>query len=62
MVGAEPPQAAVDRLPHMLGAAVPGGARRGARRVRGLRGVGEEADLGGQHRAVAVAARQRPAD
>jgi hypothetical protein len=62
MVGAEPAQAVVDRLADVLGAAVPGGARGGAARVGSRAGVDDQADLGGQHRALAVAARKRPAD
>jgi hypothetical protein len=62
MVGAQSAQAAVDRLPDMLGAPAPAGAQRVVSRVRGLRRVGDEAYLGRQHRPIAVTPRQRPAN
>ena len=62
VIGAEPAQAAVDRRPHVFRAAVPAGPWRTAAGVGHLDGVGEQADLGGQHRTLAVAAGQRPAD
>src|SRR5580704_2198299 len=62
VIGAEPLQAAVDRRADVLGPAVQRPVARVVRRVRGLDGVPDDADLGGQHRAIAMTARQRPAD
>src|ERR1035437_1184504 len=60
VVGAEPAQAVVDRLPNVLGTAVVDDDRG----VVGTAGrvAHDQADLGGQHRAPAVAPGQGPAD